>query len=241
MKAVVVIPIYNEKENLEELVDSIKKQKVDLDILFVDDNSPDGSGILAEKLSQENPQIFVLHRQTKKGLGPAYIDGFKWALNNEYEIIMQMDADLSHDPNSIPEFLEKIKTNDAVFGSRYLNGVRVYNWPFINLLISKLSNEFIRFMLRMDTTDTTTAYKSFRKKVLESIDLDSLKGKQNAFLIELVYKVVKSGFKIQEIPFMFMGREAGQSKAELKSYWESLIMVFKLMITKTRVQNKKTS
>lgn len=232
MKAIVVIPTYNEKENLRKLINAIKKQKVEIDILFVDDNSPDGTGILAEELSKKSPQIKVLHRKRKEGLGRAYIDGFKWVLNNSYEIIMQMDADLSHDPDSIPEFMDKIKDYDAVFGSRYFKGVRVYNWSFKRLLLSKLSNEFIRIMLRINTTDTTTAFKCFKRKVLESIDLDSLKGRQNAFLIELVYKVIKSGFKTTEIPFMFIEREMGESKMEFKVAIESLFMVFKLMITK---------
>lgn len=201
-----------------------------MDILFVDDNSPDGTGILADELSRKYQNVKVLHREKKEGLGRAYIEGFGWALNNGYEVIMQMDADLSHDPNAIPEFLKAIKDYDAVFGSRYIKGVRVYNWSFRRLLLSKLSNEFIRIMLRINTTDTTTAFKCFRRVVLESINLDSLKGKQNAFLIELVYKVVKAGFRTTEIPFMFIERESGESKMEFKVAIESLLMVFKLAI-----------
>ncbi|MFC1624260.1 polyprenol monophosphomannose synthase [Candidatus Omnitrophota bacterium] len=229
MKSIVVIPTYNEKDNIKNVIKAIIKQKANIDILFVDDNSPDGTGRLAETLSKEYTCVHILHRERKEGLGRAYVDGFKWALNKGYEIIMQMDADLSHDPNAIPVFLEKIQDHDAVFGSRYLRGVRVCNWSFKRLLFSKFSNEFIRIMLRLDSTDTTTAFKCFKRNVLESINLDSLKGRQNAFLIELVHKVVKSGFKTTEIPFMFIERKKGESKAEFKVVIESLWVILRLM------------
>lgn len=232
MKAVVIIPTYNEKDNLRRLVSEIRKQKVEIDILFVDDNSPDGTGILAEELSKEDPYIKVLHRKMREGIGRACIDGFKWALNYRYEVIMQMDADLSHDPNAIPEFMEKIKHYDAVFGSRYLKGANAYSRSFKGFLFSKLSNDFIRIILRIDSTDTTTAFKCFKRKVLESINLDNLKGRQNAFFIELVYKVIKSGFKTTEIPFIFIKRKAGKSKMEFGVAIESLFTVFKLIMSR---------
>lgn len=230
VKSVIVIPTYNEKKNLRKLVDSIIRQKADLDILFVDDNSPDGTGLLADELSSELSRVKVLHRQKKEGLGRAYVDGFKWALSKGYDTILQMDADLSHDPNALPEFLAKIRDYDAVFGSRYLRGVRVYNWSFKRLLLSKFSNEFIRIVLRLDSTDTTTAFKCFRRNVLEEIDLGTLRGRQNAFLIELVHKTIKSGFKTAEVPFLFREREEGESKMRLSVALESLLTVFKLML-----------
>ena len=237
MRTVIVIPTYNEKNNLRKLVEAISRQKQELDILIVDDNSPDGTGVLADEMSREYQNLKVLHRKNKTGLGRAYVEGFKWALTNGYEIIMQMDADLSHDPNAIPEFLDKIKDFDAVFGSRYLKGVRVYNWSFKRLLLSKFSNLFISTMLKLETTDTTTAFKCFRRKVLESIDLDRLKGHQNAFLIELVYRVVKAGFRTTEIPFMFIERESGESKIEFKVAMEALFTVFMLMMTRVKRLN----
>ena len=228
--AVIVVPTYNEKNNLQKFVDSVNKQNLNLDILFVDDNSPDGTGILAEELTKKYPNIKVLHRANKEGLGRAYKAGFKWALNNHYKIIMQMDADLSHDPAALHQFMREIPHYDAIFGSRYLNGIRVYNWSFKRLLLSKCSNDFIRLMLGINTTDTTTAFKCFKREVLEAIDLDSLQGRQNAFLIELVYRTIRKDFKTKEIPFLFMERETGESKMEFKVAIESLFTVLRLMI-----------
>jgi len=234
MKTIIVIPTYNEKDNIGKISEAIKKLNLNVDILFVDDNSPDGTGDIAEKLSSQHSFIKVIHREKKEGLGRAYVCGFKWALSAGYDVIMQMDADLSHDPNVIPVFLEKIKDYDAVFGSRYLKGVRVSNWSFKRLLLSKLANEFIRIMLRIDSTDTTTAFKCFRRNVLGIINLDNLKGRQNAFLIELVYRTIKAGFKTTEVPFMFKERESGESKMEFKTAVEMLFVVFKLMMTKVK-------
>jgi len=234
MKAIVVIPTYNERENLRRLADGIRRQNLPLDILFVDDNSPDGTGRVADELAASDPRIKVLHRPKKQGLGRAYLDGFRWVLENGYDVILQMDADLSHDPNTLPDFLEKIKDYDAVFGSRYYKGVRVYNWSFKRLLLSKLSNEFIRLMLGIESTDTTTAFKCFRREALEAIPWWKLRGRQNAFLIDLVYKVIKSGFKTTEIPFQFNERETGESKMEFRVALESLLMVARLMFTNKR-------
>jgi len=232
MKTIIIIPTYNEKDNLRKLVQAIKMQNIETDILFVDDNSPDGTGLLAEELAREDSRIKILHRKKKEGIGRAYQEGFLWAIKNGYAILLQMDADLSHDPNALPLFLEKIKDHDAVFGSRYYKGIRVYNWSFKRLLLSKISNDFIRTILRLDSTDTTTAYKCFRREVLESIDLKSCKGRQNAFLIELVYRVIKSGFKTTEIPFLFKEREKGESKMEFKVALESLWTVARLILSK---------
>jgi len=239
MKTIIVIPTYNEKDNLPKLVEAIQKQNIDADILFVDDNSPDGTGLLAEEFARQDAGIKVLHREKKEGIGQAYREGFQWALTKGYEILLQMDADLSHDPNALPEFLEKIKDYDAVFGSRYYRGIRVYNWSFKRLLLSKFANDFVRLMLRLDATDTTTAFKCFRKEVLESIDLPSFKGRQNAFLIELVHRVIKSGFKTTEIPFVFKEREKGESKMEFKVALESLWMVARLMTRRKKSFLKK--
>ncbi len=239
MKSIIVIPTFNESKNIRKLVNGVMRQGTNLDILFVDDNSPDGTGILAEQISSENPRISVLHRKKKEGIGRAYVAGFQWALNNGYEVIMQMDADLSHDPSVLPLFMEKIEDYDAVFGSRYLHGVRVHNWSFKRLLISKLSNEYIRILLGLDSTDTTTAFKCFRRNVLESVHFERLRGRQNAFLIDLVYTVIKSGYRTIEIPFTFREREEGESKMRLSVAVESFLMVFRLMFSKIKRFNVK--
>lgn len=230
MKTILVIPTYNEVGNLQRLIESIRQQSRALDILIVDDNSPDGTGQLADRYASENSYVHVLHRPAKKGLGQAYQAGFRWALDKGYDAMMQMDADLSHDPAAIPRFLEKINDYDAVFGSRYLKGVRVYNWSFKRLLLSKVSNEFIRAMLDLDSTDTTTAYKCFRREVLEAVQFEKFHGHMNAFLIELVWATIKKGFKTVEIPFVFIERESGESKMEwrvaLESLWTTIRLIF---------------
>lgn len=234
MKTVIIIPTYNEKDNVPKLVQAIQRQNAEVDILFVDDHSPDGTGAIADALSKKNPHVHVLHRPGKDGLGRAYVAGFRWALDRDYDNMMQMDADLSHDPTQIPAFLEAIKDYDAVFGSRYSKGVRVYNWSFKRLLLSKFYNEFVRFFLRMDCTDTTTAYKCFRRKVLESLDWKLLRGPRNSFLIELVFYTVKKGFKTIEIPFMFIERESGESKMSPSIGVEALLTIFRLALTRVK-------
>ena len=228
MKKLILLPTYNERGNLENLVSKVLALSLDVDILVIDDNSPDGTGEIADRLSKVDPHVKVLHRPKKEGLGRAYKDGFRWALENSYDVMMQMDADLSHDPAVLPEFLKQIESYDAVFGSRYLNGVRVQNWSFKRLVLSKLSNEFVRVVLGLPSTDTTTAYKCFRRKVVEAWDWEALNGRQNAFLIELVWQTVKKGFRVKEIPFTFVERESGESKMNLGVAGESLVTVSRL-------------
>lgn len=229
-RTVIVVPTYNERDCVEKLTSAIHRHAPDTDILFVDDNSPDGTGSLADSLAAKDPRVKVLHRKKKEGIGRAYVAGFTWALAHGYAYVMQMDADLSHDPAAIPVFMEKVKGYDAVFGSRYSRGVSVRNWSFKRLLLSKASNVFISRMLRINTTDTTTAFKCFRREVLEEVGLGRMKGKQNAFLIELVYWTIKSGFRTLEIPFMFVEREEGESKMRPSVAFESLLTVFRLML-----------
>lgn len=227
-KSVILVPTYNERESIERLLHAIFCQPVDPDVLFIDDNSPDGTGSFAEELAKNNPRVNVLHRPKKEGLGRAYISGFNWALERDYEIILMMDADCSHDTSVLPEFFEKIKEFDAVYGSRYKDGVRVCNWSFRRLLLSKTSNEFIRLMLNIESTDSTTAYKCFRRKVIEAVNVNKLRGKQNAFFIELVFKIARSGFRTTEIPFMFFERLSGESKMNPRVALESLLTTFRL-------------
>lgn len=226
-KAIILIPTYNERKNLENLVRRIETYS-SADILIIDDHSPDGTAELVESLQAARPRLKLLRRPEKDGIGNAYKAGFRWVFERDYEVVLMMDADLSHDPSVLPDFIRSIQRHDAVFGSRYLRGVRVYNWSFSRLLLSKLSNEFIRFMLGIPSTDTTTAYKCFRRATLEAIHADRLDGKQNAFFIRMVFETYQQGFKAEEIPFLFTEREEGESKMRASVAWESLMTVFRL-------------
>jgi len=227
-KTIILIPTYNEKSNLEDLIQEIRRY-TQTDILFIDDNSPDGTGNLAQELSLTHPGIHVLHRQEKSGIGAAYKDGFRWALERPYEFFLMMDADLSHDPAVLPLFMERIQDYDAVFASRYLNGISVYQWSLARLLFSKFSNVFISKMLGLkQSTDTTTAFKCFRRHAIEKVNIQTLMGKKNAFLINLVYETVKSGLKTTEIPFIFSGRKKGKSKSDFAIVAESTEVIFSL-------------
>jgi dolichol-phosphate mannosyltransferase len=233
LKTIILVPTYNERKNIPVLLEKIAA-KITADVLIIDDNSPDKTGALADEMRSKYPFLNVMRRPYKQGLGMAYKDGFKWALARDYQAIIMMDADLSHDPSALPLFVEKIKTHDAVFGSRYLRGVRVYNWSFKRLLLSKLSNKFIEKMLNIQSSDTTTAFKCFRRQVIEEVDVSRIPGRQNAFFIELVFKTIKAGYKTTEIPFLFIEREEGESKMRFSVAVESLLVVFKLFFFRFR-------
>ena len=228
MKGVVVVPTYNERENIEELIEKTLNTSPDIDILIVDDNSPDGTGEIAEKIAKENPRVKVLHRPGKMGLGSAYVEGFKWALEKGYDFIMEMDADFSHNPEDIPRFIEKIKEYDLVIGSRYTDGVSVVNWPISRLLLSYFANIYARTVTGVPIMDLTGGFKCFRRKVLESINLDTIMSDGYAFQIEMNYRAYKKGFKITEIPIIFIERRAGSSKMSKKIVWEAFWLVWKL-------------
>ncbi len=228
MKGVVVVPTYNERENIEELIEKTLSTSPDIDILIVDDNSPDGTGEIAEKIAKENPRVKVLHRPGKMGLGSAYVEGFKWALEKGYDFIMEMDADFSHNPEDIPRFIEKIKEYDLVIGSRYTDGVSVVNWPISRLLLSYFANIYARTVTGVPIMDLTGGFKCFRRKVLESINLDTIMSDGYAFQIEMNYRAYKKGFKITEIPIIFIERRAGSSKMSKKIVWEAFWLVWKL-------------
>ncbi len=224
---VILVPTYNEAKNLKNFVLRVESM-IPADILIIDDASPDGTGDLTEALQATHPRLRLLRRPGKDGIGNAYKAGIRWVLERDYQTILMMDADLSHDPTALPDFIKQIESFDAVFGSRYLKGVRVYNWSFSRLLLSKLSNEFIRFMLGVPSTDTTTAYKCFRRNVLEAIRADRLPGNQNAYFIRLVFEIYRAGFRAKEIPFLFIEREEGESKMRASVAMESLAIVFRL-------------
>jgi dolichol-phosphate mannosyltransferase len=234
MKAMVIIPTYNEAENLAKLVDAIRALPASFEITIVDDNSPDGTGRLAEEMAASDPRLHVLHRSGKLGLGTAYVEGFKYALRNGVEAIFEMDADFSHDPAELPNFLRKLEEGaDVVIGSRYVNGVRVLNWSFKRLLLSKMATLYVDLVTGMGSsvvTDATAGFKCYRRRVLESIDLDRIHSNGYAFQIEMKYRAHKKGFRLAEIPITFNDRHVGQSKMSRKIILEALWVVWRLRI-----------
>ncbi len=231
MRAIVVIPTYNERENLERLVEKIQCHANDLHILIVDDNSPDGTGDIADELSRKYPsKLFVLHREKKEGLGRAYVAGFKHVLTKDYEIILQMDADLSHNPSYIPSFLQQVRDCDLVLGSRYLRGISVVNWDFKRLILSKVASKYVRLITGMPFTDTTGGFKCWRRETLESIGLEALFSIGYLFIVETTYRAYRKGFKVIEVPIIFIERDLGRSKISWAIIWESFWGVLKLRL-----------
>ena len=231
MKALIVIPTYNEADNIEKLLDRILFQGLkNLDILVVDDNSPDGTAIIVEKLAELENNIYLLKRPNKAGLGTAYVAGFHYAIKNNYDYIFEMDADFSHNPDEIPNFLEAIKTSDLVIGSRYKTGVNVINWPLTRLILSVGANKYSQIITGLPVKDCTGGFKCFRREVLEAIDLDKISSDGYSFQIEMNFKAWKKGFKICEIPIIFTDREVGSSKMSKKIIREAIWMVWKLKI-----------
>ncbi|MEO8971862.1 MAG: polyprenol monophosphomannose synthase [Ktedonobacteraceae bacterium] len=227
MKTLIIIPTYNELENLSPLIAEIFSYASQTDILIVDDNSPDGTGKLADELSAENPHIHVMHRAGKLGLGTAYIAGFKYAIEQKYDAAFEMDADFSHDPKYLPDFLEAIEDADLVIGSRYVSGGGTPNWSLLRRFISGGGNIYARFLLGLPIHDCTAGYRCYRRKVLETIDLDTIQSQGYAFQIELVYRVRKHNFKIVETPIIFLDRRVGKSKMSRKIFLEGFIFVFR--------------
>jgi len=231
MHAIAVVPTYNERANLTELVEKIHQAAKGLHILIVDDNSPDGTGALADELSQKHPgQIFVLHREKKEGLGKAYVDGFNEVLKKDYEYILQMDADLSHDPAHLPRFFEQIENNDLVVGSRYLHGISVVNWDLKRLIMSKLATNYVRFVTRMPFTDATSGFKCWRRAALEEIGYEDVFSSGYVFLVEMKYKAYRRGFRVTEVPIIFVERKSGNSKLDWRVIWEAIWGVLRLRL-----------
>ena len=231
MRAVVVVPTYNELANLKTLVEKLRQHAPELHVLIVDDNSPDGTGQLADELSAADPQrISVLHRQQKEGLGRAYVHGFKEVLKQDYEYILQMDADLSHDPVHLPDFFAKIENHDLVVGSRYLKGISVVNWELKRLVMSKLATNYVRFITRMPFTDATSGYSCWRREALEAIDFQNAFSSGYVFLVELKYKAYRKGFRVGEVPIIFIERKSGNSKMDWAVIWEAFWGVLRLRV-----------
>lgn len=230
MRMLVVIPTYNELENITRLLPIILGLRDDLEILVVDDNSPDGTGNYVEKMSEENNRIHVLKRAGKMGLGSAYIEGFKWALkqNPEFDYVFQMDADFSHEPEKLLEFIEKLRDYDVVIGSRYLNGVSVVNWPIKRLMLSYFANWYARTLSGIKIRDCTGGFKGFKRIVLERIPFEYITSDGYAFQIEMNYFAQKLGFKMTEIPIIFVDRHAGTSKLSRRIVYEAVFKVIYL-------------
>jgi dolichol-phosphate mannosyltransferase len=234
MKAIVVVPTYNEIENLERIVSLIREQPGGFHILIVDDNSPDGTGRLADELCERYPgEVRVLHRPRKEGLGRAYVAGFGHVLKMpEYDAIVQMDADLSHDPSYLPEFLKGLETYDMVLGSRYLHGVNVVNWDFKRLLLSKGASLYVKLITSMPYSDATGGFKAWRRGALTAIGLDQLFSNGYLFQIETTYRLHRTkGFSIGEISIIFRDRDLGRSKIDLHIILEAVWGVIRLRIT----------
>ena len=230
MKAFVVIPTYNEKDNVSSLTSAVLEQHPDLQILFVDDNSPDGTGSLIDVLVAENERVHVLHRSGKLGLGSAYREGFKSALAMGADYLLEMDADFSHDPLMLPNFLIAIKDSDLVVGSRYLNGVSVVNWPIRRLILSYYASVYARLVTGLQLRDCTSGFKCFRRSTIEAIDLSRVTSEGYSFQIEMNYLCMEKGFKISEIPIIFIDRHAGCSKMSGSIVREAVILVWKLRL-----------
>jgi len=226
----VIVPTYNERDNLPPLAERLLKLPVAVDLLIVDDNSPDGTGKLADDLAAKHPQIHVLHRLEKSGLGRAYCDGFAWALERNYQFVFHMDGDLSHNPEDIPRFLEAAKDADLVLGSRYRDGIRVINWPLRRLLLSIGAANYVRVVTGMPITDPTGGYKCFRRRALQAIDLHNVRSNGYSFQIEMTHKLWRQGMNIVEVPIIFTDRFQGTSKMTTKIMREAFFMVWRLWL-----------
>jgi len=228
LKPIVVIPTYNERDNVEKLVSAVLAQSEYIHVLIVDDNSPDGTGNIADGISASNDRVSVLHRPGKLGLGSAYRQGFKLALDMGADCVVEMDADFSHDPATLPTFFSMLKNYDVVIGSRYLNGISVVNWPLRRLMLSYFASVYTRFVTGLHISDCTSGFKCFKREVIESIDLDAVKSDGYSFQIEMNYRCMERGFRIGEVPIIFIDRHAGTSKMSRKIVREAVVMVWKL-------------
>jgi dolichol-phosphate mannosyltransferase len=229
-RALIIFPTYNERDNIEKIVHSVMPLDPRIHVLIVDDNSPDGTGEIADRLAADFSKVYVLHRAEKQGLGRAYIAGFHWAIEQRFDFIFEMDADFSHSPEYLKDFLKEIQNSDLVIGSRYLSGVNVINWPMGRLLLSYYANVYTRVVTGLPLRDATGGFKCFRREVLQAINLDQVKSTGYAFQIEMSMRAWKKGFRIREIPIIFYDRVAGQSKMSKKIMREAIWMVWALRL-----------
>jgi len=227
-ETLVVIPTYNECENVRGIAAAVFAASDDVDILFVDDNSPDGTGKIIKEMGVDDERVHLLHRPAKSGLGRAYIAGFQWALKRGYEFIFEMDADFSHNPADIPRFLAAASDADLVLGSRYIGGIRIINWPLNRLILSKTAGYYVRIITGMPFSDPTGGYKCFRKDVLKSIDLEGIRSNGYSFQVEMTHNAWMKGYRIVDVPITFEERRSGQSKMSSDIIFEAFGMVWKL-------------
>jgi dolichol-phosphate mannosyltransferase len=229
-KTLVIVPTYNERDNLPPLAARLLALPVPVDLLVVDDNSPDGTGEVADGLAAKHPQIHVLHRAEKDGLGRAYRAGFAWALKRDYQFTFEMDGDFSHNPDDVPKFMEAAKDADLVLGSRYCNGIRVLNWPFHRLMLSKGAAQYVQIVTGMPFTDPTGGFKCFRRTALQSIDLQNVRSNGYSIQIELTHMLWRQGMTIVEVPIIFTDRFQGRSKMSGKIVREAFVLVWRLWL-----------
>lgn len=225
----IIVPTYNERENLVPLAERLLALPVNADLLVVDDNSPDGTGRLADELAAKHPSIHVLHRKEKNGLGRAYVAGFKWALERDYEFVFEMDGDFSHNPDDIPHFLSAAQNADCVLGSRYVGGIRIMNWPLKRLMLSKGAAFYVRMITGMPFTDPTGGFKCFTRRALLAIGLDTVVSNGYSFQIELTHRLWRQGMRIVEVPIIFSDRAMGHSKMSGHIMREAFFMVWRLL------------
>jgi len=224
----VIIPTYNERDNLPQILPRLLALPVQLEVLVVDDNSPDGTGVIADEFAAKDARVKVLHRQNKEGLGRAYCAGFLWALERGYEFVFEMDGDLSHNPSDIPAFLEAAKSADLVVGSRYADGIRVINWPLNRLMLSLTAAKYVQIITGLPITDPTGGYKCFRRNTLKMLDLENVRSNGYSFQIDMTHKVWRRGMRVVEVPIIFTDRFQGRSKMSWNIVEEALLMVWRL-------------
>lgn len=228
-QALVIIPTYNERENIARMVECVLGLTPPLDLLIVDDSSPDGTGELADQLALAHPSVHVLHRSAKNGLGRAYCEGFKWALERGYEYICEMDADFSHDPAQLPHLVEEAQHCDLVLGTRYKGGIRVINWPLNRLVLSVGAARYVQLITGMPFSDPTGGFKCFRRRALASLNLDKVRSNGYSFQIELTHQIWRQGMEVREYPIIFTDRQTGTSKMSLKIVFEAVHRVWGLL------------
>src|SRR5574344_1345319 len=237
MKQVVLIPTYNEKENIEKIIRAVRSLEIDFHILVIDDGSPDGTADIVKRLQKEFPEsLFILERSGKQGLGTAYITGFKWAIEHEYDYVIEMDADFSHNPKDLPRLYKACTENgaDLAIGSRYCNGISVINWPIGRVIMSYYASMYVRTILGMKVYDTTAGFKCYSVKLLKAIDFDRIKMKGYGFQIEMKYNAYKLGYKIEEVPIIFIDRTEGTFKMSSGIFGEAFWGVIKLRFRKIK-------
>lgn len=233
-KTLVIIPTYNEIDNIERMISTMLSMHQGISLLIIEDGSPDGTADVVRRLQKEHPDnLHMIERTGKLGLGTAYVTGFKWALERDYEYVFEMDCDFSHDPKQVPDLLEAAQSNDLVIGSRYIDGIRIINWPFRRLLLSYLASIYTRFVTGIPVQDTTGGFKCFTRKALSALNLDNIVSTGYIFQLELNYKIWSLGMNVKEVPIIFYERRDGQSKMAGGIIFEALFAVLRLRVMKT--------